>query len=1047
MWHRRLAVFILLSLLAVPAQAQTTEREQRAANALRQGRYGEALAVLDEILAADATDVSALVLRGNAHESRGDDGRAIADYERVLQLDPSNVLAREGLRRARANSNDAARQSLETLRLQVTTNPNGQGLLLRYANALYDAAEFRQAAQYYARYLERGQPVPDIIHRYLISIASYEGDNDVGERVAERYLALYAADSDLHMRLGYFRLWQNDRAGAAAAFTEALRLDPQHREARQGLEQASQAPARAAAAPAEFIVDRLQRQLRAEPDDDEKRFALVEALIRYERLFEAYDELVVLAGEHEGTERWFELLVRVDDALTPTAGPSPERLAFRLRHAPDALDVRYALVGALTKHGRIAEAYQILTEPPYANPVDPTYQQLMLDLMETGDAVVATRIDELERQVQQDPGDVEVTRALIDHYLAVQRTDEAIALADQLLARRPGDEALRLQYLQMMHRLGYFDEALAQARVLLERHPLDDRYKRALVLASVAAGEDDLLVDQYLDELVERYPDDRSFLLDLVDAFLARNDAAGADRALQRVKAADDGTYRERIAALDALVERARVFEASRTRIALLDEARSLAHERRYEEAIARYEAYFTFQGQRPRAVMLELAQVYEASGEPEAAIQTLLYLQAQHPEYGLAKRIATLRLYAGDLRAAQRDLERLAAEHPGDFEVRLLLGDTYVELGRYDVAHETYRSILDAAPTSRLARERLSRLDDRIRVAGSYGGITYGVQFVPTSRFVRGAGSGTVYERWGRGGELQLFVPLPVVLTAAYESHVMSGSRRLVPDAELIETRIDELRLGGYIDLTRPIAAPTSYTNRLTFEGGVHDYGGARRVPFGSVRFWHQNPGRYTAAIGLRNTEGALDLWSAAGDEFDLRLTQIDVRGSLFGLVPDSLLRVDATVLVNVVSDKIGTLASPSGSNHGVHVLLDVGYRVLDETVLGLRYDRLGYQSTVDLYYSPNRFQSYYLWLDYQRRAGDALNVHLRGMLGLSARTGGFVSRQVESTLTYWLTRNLSLNTSLSVGQSSRPFVSTPTRSLDRYSTFVVTGFLTWSL
>jgi tetratricopeptide (TPR) repeat protein len=241
-----------------------------------------------------------------------------------LRIDPQNLLAREGVRRTQSRNSGTVQRTLEGLKLQVTTNPNDQGLLLRYAHALYDARQFRQAAQYYDQYLQRGQPVPDIVHRYLISIASYEGDNNRGEQAAERFLSLYPSDSNLHMRLGYFRLWQGKRQTAQSAFAEAIRLNANNREAQQGLAQThQQTQAAPAAGPVEFIVDRLMRELKSEPENDEKRFDLIHQLIRYDRFFEAYDQLVLLAERHDTSERWLDLLTRVDADLTRTAGALP----------------------------------------------------------------------------------------------------------------------------------------------------------------------------------------------------------------------------------------------------------------------------------------------------------------------------------------------------------------------------------------------------------------------------------------------------------------------------------------------------------------------------------------------------------------------------------------------------------------------------------------------------------------------------------------------------------------------------------------------------
>lgn len=1047
-----LGLYLLLVIwLGQPtiAFAQSVEQEQRAAEAIREGRFAEALTLLNQVLDIDGRNVNALILRASAYEGRSNNASALADYEQVLRIDPQNLLAREGVRRTASRSSGSVQRTLEGLQLQVATNPNDQGLLLRYAHALYDAHQFRQAARYYDQYLQLGQPVPDIVHRYLISIASYEGDNDQGEQAAERFLALFPSDSNLHMRLGYFRLWQGKRQAAQNAFTEALRLNPGNTDAQQGLAKAqNQAQEAPASGPVEFIVDRLMRELKSEPENDDKRFDLVQQLIHYERFFEAYDQLVLLAERHDTTERWLDLITLVDEALTRTAGASPDRLLYRLRYTPDDLKIRYALVKALTDSGRISEAYATLTERPYANPIDPQYQALMQRLIEVSDRLTQERLAELERQVEQDPGNVAASRALIESYLLVQRVGDALALYERLVVRLPDDEALGLAYVTTLRQQRRYTQALRETQRLLERNPLDARYKMAYVLASLAAGEKDLLAQQYLAELLTNNPGDIELLLNLVELYLEQDQPQAAATYLQRAQALNAPGYQQRIANVQVLVARAQAQAQEKTELALIEEARRLAQAQAYDDALARFEDYFAELGYRSRAGMIEVAQIQEAAGELDQALATLAALQAQQPEYRVAKQIAKLRLYKKEFAAARRDLEILVNDNPGDYEVRLLLGDAYREQGRYDLARDTYREILEVSPTSRLARERLTLLDNRVRIAGAYGAISYGLQIAPVSEFVMGSGSGTDYERRGQGVSAQIFIPLPVVFNLGFVSHDLNGTRRLVPQAEGVASRINEVYVGGSIDLTRPVSAIASYTNRLTFRAGVHDYEGQRRVPFGSLHYWRQDPGRYTASIGVQNTEGSLALWSPAGQEFDLRLTQVDVRASLFSILPDSLLRLQGTVLVNVVSDHFGTLGNSTGSNYGVHLMLDAGYRVLDKAYLGVRYDRLDYDTTVDIYYSPNQFQSYYLWLEYDRQARtQPLTFRVRGSLGVSGRTSGFVSRQMESSLTYRLSRKLSLSMNMSLGQSSRPFTSAPTRTQDRYSTVIFTGSVFWSL
>ncbi|XP_046398327.1 RNA polymerase II-associated protein 3 isoform X2 [Ischnura elegans] len=66
----------------------------RAIANLKLKKYGEVILDCNEVLKRDAKNVKALFRRGNAHESKGFYNEAIRDFERVLEVDPSNKQAR-----------------------------------------------------------------------------------------------------------------------------------------------------------------------------------------------------------------------------------------------------------------------------------------------------------------------------------------------------------------------------------------------------------------------------------------------------------------------------------------------------------------------------------------------------------------------------------------------------------------------------------------------------------------------------------------------------------------------------------------------------------------------------------------------------------------------------------------------------------------------------------------------------------------------------------------------------------------------------------------
>jgi len=85
----------------------------------RRGDLDRAVADYSKALELDPTLSRALVARGNAHFRRRDMERAVADYQAALRIDPADTIARRGLERASANAPPGAAVELAHENLQV----------------------------------------------------------------------------------------------------------------------------------------------------------------------------------------------------------------------------------------------------------------------------------------------------------------------------------------------------------------------------------------------------------------------------------------------------------------------------------------------------------------------------------------------------------------------------------------------------------------------------------------------------------------------------------------------------------------------------------------------------------------------------------------------------------------------------------------------------------------------------------------------------------------------------------------------------------------
>lgn len=1278
-----LVAAIIVATTPVSLKAQDVAAQARAETAIEQGRYDEALTILNGVIQPGAIDTRALLLRAQAHRLLGNESAAEADFRSVLEIDPANKEALDGLNAIRGNRSPNT-GNLGSLRRLVEANPDNLSFQIRYADALFDGQYYREAAEQYAIYLDQTQGTPDIVQRYLIAIANYQGDNALGESVAAEYVEIYTTDDDLWMRLGFFRLWQGNYAGALEACEQSLLLNPGNQEsqdcqlqarnpdviarsstfpidvafrevranpnddarryqlidlliqaeryfearqqldlmverrgsetewksrdravtrglttapqqlstfpidvktrelmadpskdetrfelvdlligddryfeARQNLEylrsrhgnsdrwttrwstvttqlarlddggrsrlstypidvltrelmarpnedtkrfelvglllenrryfeakqnldflaprhrrtnqwrrlnQRAQAGLRSVERrgpvqpAAEFIVDRLYRELRSTPGDDEKRFSLVDQLIKYDRYAEAWDQLRILEDRHGEGRRWLSAFVNVDDGLVRAGTPifAIDRLTYRLAFDPSDTSTRFALVDELAEAGRVQEALDILTDARYGDPGNPGYQNRLRNIAEMRLAVAERRVMELEDILVANPNNGEALREIATHYLVLGRDEDAFETYAELLSVEPGNDALRGDFAEALQSRGYYEQALQQADYLLDRQPDNTTFQRLFVLASISMGELDQLGEAYVENLMGTVGQtDPELLLVLAEYRLLRGDVEAADNYVRTADALNDSRFDTRITTVAQLVSRERIRTAEADRIEVLNNARRLAAAREFDRAIDAYEAYFEAQGRRSRAELKELAQVHSAAADYVSALSILNALQAQSWEYDVAKEIARNQFYREDYSGSLRTLEDLATRNPRDYEVRFLQADAYRELGLFTQAEAVYADAQRLADASETVEERSAALDLSMRQSlaqsGEWQGLDFAGIIVPVAEAVLARGGGTRYDRWAQGMQTHVTIPwgYGTVFMAGVNSHFIEGTRQLIPGSAETRGRVNQVFAAGYRDLTPPVMEynHAAYTNRLSGEVGIYDYEGGRTVGFGGIRYWRQDPGIYRGSVGLRVGEGSIDLWSPAGGEYNLRLTQLNFQGFVPSVMPDSTLRLHGNVSFNVVRDNFGTPGTANDTNFGTNILLEASYRVVPHTWLGVTYYQIDYRTRTDLYFSPRNYSSYDLFLEYEKNIPFESYIRLRGAMGIVARSSGFVSRRIEMDWIKRLAANWSFNMSGSLGQSTRSLGSGATSFIDSYNTFTLSAALSWTL
>lgn len=943
-------------------------------------------------------------------------------------------------------------KDLAILQERIEENPNDYLARRQYADALYEFGRFREAADNYEVFLQHFQGAPDTIHRFLISIAGYAGDNLRGEKATAKYLTFYPSDHALYTRLGYFRLWQGKHEPSIEAFNQALKLNPGDFEAQKGIIEANAAIS---------LNNRLSRNIPEVPSDsssypqlDERRYRFIQELMHYRRYSSAYDELMLLRERHDHTRRWLALYTEIDTALLSILGRTPaypvDRYYYLLQHQPDNLAIRYNLVEEFIANNRIGEAYETLMTLDHVDPQDTIYLSLLNEIDGKKEDWLVGRIEEVEEQVAQDSADVSLLKELIDLYQFARRPEETLPLYEQWVSIDTST-AVQFQYTQALLDTGDYPRALAETEELLESSPLNIEYIQLytrLALANRASVDRSIqLLDDYLD--VE--PEHVDALLDLSDLYLAKGNAPKADTLLRKGFTLGQPRDRYRLYLLDQKISMQLLsLEKQRQEYVLYQSQREAVAEN-YEEAIKLYLSYLDIKGIRTRQDLIELARLYSLSEDYLTALSILYELKEKGAPPTLLKEIARNRYYMADHSGAILELRTYIDAFPNDVEARSMLQQIYVEVQDFQEADSILTPIEQIADNSRLTRSFKRRVNERITLIERSISTDYVGLVVPVSRYTRAQGSITSYEHWAQGLLTQITMPAdprPFVLTAGLISHFLEGSRRLLPNTLSSLSRVNQVLVGSYFDLTEPpVGSSVGYRDRLLLNFGVFDYSGGRTTGFAEIYYLRHRPGKYTASVGWQNTEGGIALWSPAGGEFGLRLSQFETSLESDHILPDSLLRVRAEVDVNNVRGVADSTLTNRDKNNGVNVRLEASIRVLKNTYLGASLNGISYRNTLETYFSPSKYRAYDVWVEYEDELIGDWYFRTRLTSGIAFYRRSSFAARVEADVIYRFNQQLSFSLNTSAGYSVRFLDGEEALRDNRFRMALFSAALYWTL
>ncbi len=692
-----------------------------ALNRFEQRDVAGAIVQLKNALQIDRDMLPAHVLLGRALLANNEYAAAEASFDEALRLGVNRAEVVVPLAQA-ALALGKQDQVLEQPRFAVNGLPAGvQAQLLRLrAGAQSDRGDAREAL----RSIELARTLdPQAAETWLAEVPIRIRAHQLAEADAavDKALALAPSSADAWYQRGAVALVRGDTKTALAAQDRALGLRAGHVEARIAragiyLDQGRNEDARRdlaelrRSAPAEPRVAWL-RALLAERDGNaaESRAAMTEITTQLDPIpidaLRYRPQVLLLAGlAHFGLGQPQKAKPYLEMAQRNQAGGgvgkllaqvylaennqerAVEALEQHLKTAPRDAQAVAMLAQAHMALGRPARAARLVSDALTAQDVPLLHASLGQALLASGRPAEARA--ELETAYRKDPTLVQAGSALVGLYLQDRETARAVAVAEELVKRRPADIALLLQLGGARARAG---DAAGARKAFEQALAADDRQigpRIGLARLEAAAGKPDAAAARLREALAI---DDKNVEANGEMGALAeqRGQTADAQRWLEKaVDFARPGDLRPLIALVDFHLRGGRAPAA-------LEAARRLA-------------------AKAPEDVpaLVTVARAYLAADNVDAARTTLTNAtRVANFDAPLQVQIALLQLAARNLSGAAYSLEKALSSDPSFLPAQALMGDVEIRQGEFAKAEQRARQLTARWPKSAVGWSLLGAL------------------------------------------------------------------------------------------------------------------------------------------------------------------------------------------------------------------------------------------------------------------------------------------------------------------------------------------------
>ncbi len=928
---RNVILFILFNLLSIApsltAQPQPyiQDLKSEALNHMKNGRYGEAINLLNNYISATPQLAEGYNLRGLAYEHRGQFEQAVYDFRSARKLEPENSDIKDNLNRVTSEWYKLIYNEIEGYKREIAIDPYKADNYLQIGKSYKNLGEWAEAEIWYNKYLSMDKASPDEIIRYT-EILAKNNHLSKGETILRKYTDEYPDDQRLWSRYGYFLLWLGRTKPAVNAFEHALQLKPFFKEAMDGLarakgngyiytfnDTASYKYYKYGIKPAGYVIDNYFRTLKRNPDDNQTRMKLINALMEADRYEEAYQQLLILKDKEGNTEEIRKL--------------SGEVISAR----------------------------------------DKYYQK---------------QITVYEKLLKQEPGSRDVLLKLAGYYSTIGSYDKAVQLFGDYLAYNPDDIEIRFLYIENAAWNNQYQLAGNELDVLILQYPDSSKYKLLRAQIYVWQNKDLIEAEKLLIAVLSKDPNNFDALLTMAMLKSQQNNFKDAEYYVSL--AGDIKPSDIEIARLKFEIDKQEKTNKANELYSILEEARRKVTRKDCYGAVNLYQKYNSLTLP-DKNILLEEADAYLCLKDYYSAIKIYDDLLNQSYDYDLAKQRAKVIFWSNDPQKALSEFNKLYAENPGDSEVKMYIGDCYMQLKQYDNARKIYNDLSAEAPGSKLIQTRLGWLGEG---SGDF------LSFKFPSYFLLNPEANYYFDNFDFKYSIA-----GLMFETGINNYISLGISGYTGELDSASSRLDLYTVQGLISLRFNKAFSAGLSAGKTFFENNED------IIVGTAYFKAEEK-NYMVKIDYIDQDAAQIFYSP--------------------FLVNKRLKVDMFRLSVDYHDESGLTAlgyysyyAVSDKNHGNNLQFRLGKR-FDELGAGYEFYYLGFKNLSNLYYSPENFQSHSIWGEWFIVDNKRDELKISGKIGIIPENN-FIPREASISARFLLAEHFTLQGRISTGSTVR--------------------------